>query len=84
MANPCQQIRPTVRNTFGINENIRFREDSLYIEINCGLHGTLDGCLPRLPGAAGVFPNFDGLLAWLRKKGVSHIFDVSLGADICT
>ena len=28
--------------------------------------------------------NFGRLLTWLRQKGVKHIYDVSLGADICT
>ena len=28
--------------------------------------------------------NWGRLLTWLRQKGVKHIYDVSLGADICT
>jgi len=28
--------------------------------------------------------NWGGLLTWLRQKGVRKIYDVSLGADICT
>lgn len=30
------------------------------------------------------FEDFDKILAWLKKKGVLSIYDVSIGADLCT
>ncbi len=36
------------------------------------------------PAIRSNFENWESLLAWLKTKGVSRIYDVSLGADICT
>ena len=36
------------------------------------------------PAAKSYFPEWGRLLAWLRQLGVAKIYDVSLGADICT
>ncbi|MDL2292853.1 response regulator [Acholeplasma sp. OttesenSCG-928-E16] len=36
------------------------------------------------PAIKQVFPNYQELLAWFKDEGVNLIYDVSLGADICT
>ena len=36
------------------------------------------------PAIRTNFPDWEKLLSWLRRLGVKTIFDVSLGADICT
>lgn len=36
------------------------------------------------PAGRTNFENLQGVLAWLRSVGVQFVFDVSLGADICT
>jgi len=36
------------------------------------------------PAAKSNFDDFGRLLSWLRNQGVRKIYDVSLGADICT
>ncbi|MDL2225005.1 methyl-accepting chemotaxis protein [Eubacteriales bacterium OttesenSCG-928-M02] len=36
------------------------------------------------PAVRTNFPNWEGLLSWLREQGVRLIMDVSFGADICT
>jgi NAD-dependent dihydropyrimidine dehydrogenase PreA subunit len=36
------------------------------------------------PASRTNFDDFEGMLSLLRELGVRHVFDVSLGADICT
>lgn len=36
------------------------------------------------PAVRTNFDNWPGLIAWLKQKGAHKVFDVSIGADICT